>query len=144
AAIAKDGPLLRPRVVHGFATDGEIHPLPTTTTGRLDASEAHYRTVREGMLAAAAAGGTAATGQPAGVTIGGKTGTAEFGQPYPEGEFDTHGWYTGFAPYDDPEVAVVVYLEYGVGSTHAGPVARAILEAYFAAKDPGQRVEAQP
>ena len=32
----------------------------------------------------------------------------------------------------NPEVAVDVYLEHGVGATHAGPVARAILEAYFA------------
>src|SRR5690606_35821818 len=101
----------------------------------------HFETVRDGMRVAASAGGTAITGVPEGVTIGGKTGTAEFGMPYPDGEFDTHGWYLGFAPYDDPQVAIAVYLEYGVGSTHAGPVAQEILEAYFAQQnDP--RVEA--
>lgn len=144
SAIANGGDLLEPRVVHGFRSGGIVKPLPVQTTGHLEASEAHYEVVREGMRAAADPAGTAFTGVPQGVTMGGKTGTAEFGQPYPDGEFDTHGWYMGFAPYDNPEVAVVVYLEYGVGSTHAGPVAKEILEAYFAAKDPGQRVEAQP
>lgn len=132
AAIANGGDLLRPRVVHGFRADGVVSQLPTVKAGRLEASAEHFRIVREGMRDAALASGTAFTGVPDGIALGGKTGTAEFGQPYPDGEFDTHGWYIGFAPYDDPQVAVVVYLEYGVGSTHAGPVAKEILEAYFA------------
>lgn len=144
SAIANGGDLLQPRVVHGFRSGGIVKALPSQTTGRLEASPTNYQIVREGMRDAAAASGTAYTGVPEGVTIGGKTGTAEFGQPYPDGEFDTHGWYIGFAPYDDPEVAVVVYLEYGVGSTHAGPVAKEILEAYFAQQTAGDRVESRP
>jgi len=143
SALANGGDLLQPRVVHGFRTGGIVKSMPVQATGRLEASEAHYRVVREGMRDAAAAGGTAITGVPSGFEIAGKTGTAEFGQPYPDGEFDTHGWYIGFAPYDDPEVAVVVYLEYGVGSTHAGPVAKEILEAYLA-QSAGDRVEVRP
>ncbi len=135
AAIANGGDLLKPRVVHGFRNGDLVTTLRPQTSGHLEASEAHYEVVREGMLAAAADGGTAATGRPVGARIAGKTGTAEFGQPYPDGEFDTHGWYIGYAPYDEPEVAVVVYLEYGVGATHAGPVARAILEAYYEQRD---------
>ncbi|MEX2373082.1 MAG: penicillin-binding transpeptidase domain-containing protein, partial [Dehalococcoidia bacterium] len=108
-ALANGGTLVEPRVVHGTRCGGTVHAAPTDVRGRLDASPEHYAVVREGMRAAAAAGGTAATGQPSGVTIAGKTGTAEFGLAYPDGEFDTHGWYMGFAPYDDPEVAVVVY-----------------------------------
>jgi penicillin-binding protein 2 len=65
------------------------------------------------------------------VTIGGKTGTAEFGRIAADGSYDAHAWYIGFAPYANPEVAVAVYLEHGVGALHAGPTARAILEAYF-------------
>ncbi|MDA0815609.1 MAG: penicillin-binding protein 2 [Chloroflexi bacterium] len=131
AALANGGDLLRPRVVHGFRENGSVTPIARETTGQVDASEAHFEIVRQGMLQASQPGGTAATGVPAGMRTGGKTGTAEFGQPYPDGEFDTHGWYIAFAPYDDPQIAVAVYLEYGVGSTHAGPVARKILEAYF-------------
>jgi len=143
SAIANGGDLLRPRVVHGFRAGGIVKTVPVQATGRLEASEAHYQVVREGLRDAAAPSGTAYTGVPNGIKIGGKTGTAEFGQPYPDGEFDTHGWYIGYAPYDNPEVAVVVYLEYGVGSTHAGPVAKEILEAYFARAD-GERVETRP
>ncbi|MEX2032467.1 MAG: penicillin-binding transpeptidase domain-containing protein, partial [Dehalococcoidia bacterium] len=135
AAIANGGTLLEPRVVHGFRTGGATQTLPVTNTRRLDASPSSFQTVREGMLGAASTGGTAITGRPEGIAIGGKTGTAEFGQDYPDGQYDTHAWYIGFAPYDEPEIAVVVYLEYGVGSTHAGPVARAIMEAYFALQD---------
>jgi penicillin-binding protein 2 len=137
AAIANGGTVLEPRVVHGFRTGGATQALPVTNTRRLDAAPSSFQTVREGMLGAASIGGTAVTGRPEGIAIGGKTGTAEFGQPYPDGQYDTHAWYIGFAPYDEPEIAVVVYLEYGVGSTHAGPVARAIMEAYFALKDGG-------
>lgn len=146
AAIANGGDLVEPRIVRGLREGERVVGLPTRTSGRLDASAAHYQVVREGMLAAASAGGTATTGRPSGVTIAGKTGTAEFGQPYPDSEFDTHGWYIGYAPYDDPQVAVVVYMEYGVGSTHAGPVAKDILEAYFAqqAEPDPDRVEARP
>lgn len=144
SAIANGGDLLQPRVVHGFRSGGIVKALPSQTTGHLEASLAHYQIVREGLRDAAAPSGTAYTGVPEGISIAGKTGTTEFGQPYPDGEFDTHGWYIGYAPYDDPEVAVVVYLEYGVGSTHAGPVAKEILEAYFAQQSAGERVGSRP
>ena len=84
--------------------------------------------------------GTAFTGVPTGWQLAAKTGTAEFGQPYPDGEFDTHGWYMSYGPFDRPEIAVVVYLEYGVGSTHAGPVAKEIFEAYQATRGGPSRV----
>jgi len=78
-------------------------------------------------------------GEPVGLTIAGKTGTAEFGVPRADGSFDTHGWYLGWGPYEDAEIAVVVYLEHGVGALDAAPVAREIFEAYTA---PGGRVQA--
>jgi len=135
AALANGGTLVTPRVAHGYRDGNGTRVIASTDAGRLDGTAEHYRIVQEGLLAAAEAGGTAVTGRPAGTTIGGKTGTAEFGQPYPSGEFDTHAWFIGYAPYDNPEVAVAVYLEYGVGATHAGPVAREILAAYFAMRD---------
>jgi cell division protein FtsI/penicillin-binding protein 2 len=77
-------------------------------------------------------GGTATEGKPAQLAIGGKTGTAEFGTRRPDGSYDAHAWYVGFAPYDAPQIAVVVYLEHGTGAIHAAPVARRILEAWAA------------
>ncbi len=132
SALANGGDLLAPRVVRGFRQDGRFTPNGRTVTARLPGTTAHFDTVRRGMLAAAALDGTAFTGVPAGWQLAAKTGTAEFGQPYPDGEFDTHAWFLAFGPFERPEIAVVVYLEYGVGSTHAGPVAKEILEAYRA------------
>ena len=132
AAIANGGQILEPRVVHALRRGERIEPLPTRVASTVPVGPEHLETVRVAMRLAADAGGTARGGEPAGMTIGGKTGTAEFGIPAADGSFDTHAWYLGFAPYDEPEVVVVVYLEFGVGSTHAAPVAKSILEAYFA------------
>jgi cell division protein FtsI/penicillin-binding protein 2 len=61
-----------------------------------------------------------------------KTGTAEFGTPLADGTYSqSHAWYTAYAPYEDPQIAVVVFLEQGVGATHGGPVAKQIIDYYF-------------
>jgi cell division protein FtsI/penicillin-binding protein 2 len=76
--------------------------------------------------------GPARTGASSVVTIAGKTGTAEFGQQLADGTYaNSHAWYTGYAPVDDPEIAVVVFLEQGIGATNAGPVAKQIFDYYF-------------
>ena len=132
AGIANRGEVPVPHVVRGIERGGIFTPVPTKIGAKLPVSVAHLAAVRGGMASAAGdSDGTAATGVPAGVKIGGKTGTAEFGLPYPDGVFDTHGWYIGYAPVENPQIAVAVYLEYGVGQTHAGPVAKEILDAYY-------------
>lgn len=136
AAIANDGDVLQPRLVRGVRTDAGFVATPRVVRDRLANDGDSLSVVREAMRIAAGVGGTAWRGQPAGLTIGGKTGTAEFGIPYPDGEFDTHGWYIGFAPFEDPVIAVAVYVEHGVGSFHAGPVARAMFEQYFGLEVP--------
>jgi penicillin-binding protein 2 len=132
AALANGGDVLVPRVVAGTRGPEGLVASPRLTSGRLPADAKHIAAVREAMRVAASAGGTATEGKPPGIEIGGKTGTAEFGTQLPDGSYDAHAWYIAFAPFDQPEVAVVVYLENGVGATHAAPVARAILQAYFA------------
>jgi penicillin-binding protein 2 len=65
--------------------------------------------------------GAVATYNPAG-----KTGSTQI-----DGH-DTHAWFAGFAPADDPEILVVVFLEYGGGGgASAAPVARTIMDYYF-------------
>jgi penicillin-binding protein 2 len=61
----------------------------------------------------------------------GKTGTSEyFDSRY--GKILTHAWYSGFAPYDEGEIVVTVFLESGGGgSTDAAPLAREIMDYYF-------------
>jgi len=71
--------------------------------------------------------------------VAGKTGTAEFcddiarnlGLCY-TGHTPTHAWFISFAPVDNPQIALVVYIyNGGEGSERAVPVAKKILDYYF-------------
>ena len=79
------------------------------------------------------------------MNIAGKTGTAEFPRLDKDGNLmldekgnlPTHAWFTAFAPYEDPEIALVVFLDNGgEGSRTAVPVASDILRYYFGIPDP--------
>ncbi|MEZ4830911.1 MAG: penicillin-binding transpeptidase domain-containing protein [Caldilineaceae bacterium] len=85
--------------------------------------------------------------------MAGKTGTAEFCAWDPEledcadrddqGNLPFHAWYVTYAPYEDPEIAVVVFVyDGGEGSTVGVPVAQQILDFYF--NGPPPEPEATP
>jgi penicillin-binding protein 2 len=85
-------------------------------------------------------GGTGARARVPGVRVAGKTGTAQVvGLKHTEGvdekeiafEFRDHAWFVGFAPADDPEIAVAATVECtsGFGGDTAGPIAKAVMEA---------------
>ena len=62
----------------------------------------------------------------------GKTGTAEYqGPPDEHGNLPTHGWFTGFAPADNPEITVTVFVENGSGTNDASPIGARIIRRYF-------------
>lgn len=92
----------------------------------LEISEETIKTVMEGMKSVTTeTGGTAySVFKGFEIGVGGKTGSAEAGK-------NVHGWFTGFAPYDDPEIAVVVTVENGGHGYPTATVARAIFESYF-------------
>jgi penicillin-binding protein 2 len=79
----------------------------------------------------------------------GKTGTAQVISNQGRSAAKTtknlrdHGWFTFFAPRDNPEIAGVVFLEHGIHSANAASVAKHILETYFAKKD-GQPLPPAP
>ena len=65
----------------------------------------------------------------------GKTGTSEYYDSR-YGKILTHAWYSGFAPYEQGEIAVTVFLESGGGgSDDAAPLARKVMDYYFNSKD---------
>jgi cell division protein FtsI/penicillin-binding protein 2 len=67
-----------------------------------------------------------------GLRIAGKTGTAQFEGPLDDkNELPTHGWFSGFAPADAPEISVTVFVERGSGTTDASPIAARIFRRYF-------------
>ena len=64
-------------------------------------------------------------------TAAGKTGSAEYNNI----KGDSHAWFTGFAPAEDPEVCVTIIVEgAGSGGDYAVPIARRIFDAYFSEK----------
>jgi penicillin-binding protein 2 len=70
--------------------------------------------------------------------VAAKTGTAEFCAKYPDcldddGNIETtHAWFTAFAPYQDPEIAIVTFVYGGgEGATAAMPITAEILNYYF-------------
>lgn len=95
----------------------------------LDISKRTMDIVREGMRRVVNGSGTATWIREKDFEIAGKTGTAQ----NPHG--DDHAIFIGFAPYDNPKIAVSVLVEnVGFGSTHAAPIARDVIKAYLANK----------
>jgi penicillin-binding protein 2 len=151
-AIANGGVLYRPQLVHQIVdTEGniveEFQPEPIRS---LPVDPEVVDIVREGMWGAVNfPNGTAKALSVPGVTVAGKTGTAEFYDPEipltASGRLPYHAWFTAFAPYEDPEIAVVVFVyNGGEGSTTALPVAQEILRGYFALKYPSQPLDLAP
>jgi penicillin-binding protein 2 len=146
AAVANGGTLYRPQLVYRV-TDAQgqvVQSLAPEVIRKLDISAENLAIVRQGMLEAVVHG-TAWRAQMSGLAVAGKTGTAEFPAVdeqgrlirNKEGLLPTHAWFVAFAPYEDPEIALVVFLEAGgEGARNAVPVAARILRYYFGLPEP--------
>jgi cell division protein FtsI/penicillin-binding protein 2 len=89
-------------------------------------SQENINIVREGMRETVVSG-SARSLSSVPVEVAGKTGTAQWSSKAP-----THAWFTGFAPYDQPQVVITILIEEGgEGSTIAVPIAREFLTWYF-------------
>ncbi len=120
SVIANKGSLIRPYLVKKIDNAVVQKPRPK----RLPVRDAVIQTVREGLFNVVnAEHGTARRAQAEGVHVAGKTGTAQ----NPHGR--THAWFSGFAPYEDPRLCVVVFLEHGgKGGLDPTEIARNIFE----------------
>ncbi len=98
--------------------------------------------VQEGMRQAVLSGTLAREFNQVNIAAAGKTGTAEYCDVYANakglcipGSWPTHAWTVAYAPYDDPEVAVIAFVyNGGEGASVAGPIVRQFLERYFQIK----------
>ncbi len=98
--------------------------------------------IRTGMRLAVTEGTLASEFRNVDIAAAGKTGTAEYCDEFAQaknlcepGNWPSHAWTVAFAPYEQPEIAVVAFVYNGMeGSTVAGPIVRRVLEAYFQLK----------
>lgn len=101
--------------------------IPEDTTEDFEISEETIKAVLQGMLSVTDdAGGTAyQVFQDFNIQVGGKTGSAEAENN------KVHAWFVGFAPFNDPEIAVVVMVENGGHGYYTAEVVREIIAEYF-------------
>ncbi|MDQ1711659.1 MAG: penicillin-binding protein [Frankiaceae bacterium] len=129
AAIANDGRLMRPYVVsESLAPDLTVldRTAPKEQSRPVSAATANALTQ---MMVAVVQGGTGTRAQIPGVTVAGKTGTAQNAGP-------AHAWFVGFAPAEAPKIAIAVLVENGGGggdSATGGRIAAPIAQQLMAA-----------
>jgi penicillin-binding protein 2 len=127
AAIANRGFYYTPHIVKSIGQDRTIDQK-FTTRHNIDIDTANFNKVILGMEGAVngAPGGTARIAAIRGITVCGKTGTAQ----NPHG--DEHSVFIAFAPKDNPRIAIAVYVENaGFGATYAAPIASLMIEKYI-------------
>jgi peptidoglycan glycosyltransferase len=95
------------------------------------------------MMVSVVDNGTGTAAQLPGIKVAGKTGTADNGPQRADGSYvnPPHAWFSGFAPADNPKIAVAVIIENGgvagnetTGGLAAAPVAKAVMQAYLASQ----------
>lgn len=125
--IANDGKTKTPHVVKGYI-DGETENYIALDYKEINTgvSQDALDIVKEGMFLVVNGHGTATRIRLLDVEICGKTGTAQ----NPHGK--DHAWFVGFAPYENPKIAIAVLVEnVGFGSTYAAPIAQKVIQAYL-------------
>ena len=132
AAVANGGVIMRPYVVQSVrtASGSVIRETAPSEYRRVmeEGTAAQMRLLMEDVVKE----GTATKLQGYGYTAAGKTGSAEFSDEDPN---ESHAWFTGYAPAEDPQFCVTVILEgAGSGGSYAVPMARTVLDACFAAR----------
>lgn len=128
AAIANDGTMMRPYLVERI-TDPNGNELRRENPRRIRQAMTSdvARAMRQNMRAGVSYGFGAAADAVPGVEVGGKSGTAEYGN-----EGRTHAWFIAIAPYQEPRFAVAVMVEGGgEGSSVGAQLAGQVLAAAF-------------
>lgn len=133
SAIANDGVLMEPYLISAVEScDGDVLTSykPEVYARLMTTDEAEIMTE---LMMAVCNYGTARKLDGESYLIAGKTGSAEYGlYPGEDGAMRSHAWFTGFAPADNPEIAVTVIIESaGTGGDYAVPMARMVFTEYF-------------
>lgn len=150
AAVANDGQVPTPRVLRpAFPGRGAVEEEVRAGAGLQLAPET-LATVRRGLWTAVNGVGTARRARLPGRDVIGKTGTAQVvslsgrrAATDSEADLRDHGWFVFAAPRDDARIAGVVFAEHGEHGYLAAPIARHVIETFFA-KEEGLPLPASP
>lgn len=161
SSIANGGTVVNPTIIKSVlnsdeteVSKDEIRKYTNEKLGIVDTddgitiSDESIEVAKEGMrMAASEAGGTAYNiFKNFNIEVAGKTGSAEAGKDS-NGNDLVNAWFVCFAPFDNPEVAVVVMIENGGHGNYAAEVARDVLIQYFGmneSTDVDESMEATP
>ena len=144
ATVANGGTAYKPSLIYQIQeADGVVIKRPEKIRGNLvkdnGLKEDQIGLIRRGMWGVVNdPGGTGARARIAGITVAGKTGTAQF---WRDGKQDNHTWFIAFAPYENPKIALAVLVQGAkAGGQVPAPIAAKIVEEILALDkgyDPG-------
>ena len=130
ATVANDGELMRPHLVIEATGKEGTRSIGPESIGRViaagDADRDHATRCSQAVEGELGRQFTPGAKVP-GIPTAGKSGTAELG-----GRGEPHSWFIGFAPADDPQIAIAVLVERGGrGGERAAPLAGSLMTTYF-------------
>lgn len=105
---------------------GKMNKKEPVLTNHIDISDRTWEAVRSGMRRVIQNGSASKIFKDLDIEVGGKTGTAQESKVRAN-----HAWFTSFAPYQNPEIALTVNIPYGYSSANAAAAAKEIYKLYF-------------
>ena len=130
AAIANNGTLYQPHIVQGYrdSDTGQYFNF-LFEKQQLPISAPTFSLIKDGMIGVVQRG-TGTLAKVSGITIAGKTGTAQ----NPHGK--DHAWFIAFAPVENPKIAMAVLVENaGFGGSISAPIARELIKYYLQGRE---------
>ncbi len=127
SAVANNGKMMKPYLVEMVTTDNGTVIGQTRPSVLYECIGAACSDYIEDMMIDVVENGTGTAAQISGITVAGKTGTAETDSG------DDHAWFVGYAPAENPTICVAVVLEHGGGSggKNAAPIARNVIRKFL-------------
>ncbi len=149
AALANGGKLWQPYVVRRIegSSPEEIDEIKPKLKRKIPIDQKYFQLVNKGLLGVVEdSRGTAHAIKDKNILIAGKTGTAQvvgmaegvnrkLAAKYAKEKEKDHAWFVGYAPANDPKIAVCAMVEHGEhGSSTAAPLVQKVIQAYLGEK----------
>jgi penicillin-binding protein 2 len=143
STVANGGTRVTPHVIKAVDEGQGWKPVPAPAVANTVAFKHDtLAALHEGLWMVVNAQGTGGRGRIDGRDVSGKTGTAQVisneGRARARGtdkDLRDHGWFVFFAPRDNPEIAGVIFAEHGEHGYLGAPIAKHVIETYFAKKE---------